>query len=145
MMKGKFPEIFSQFYGFPAVSLGHHTVQKIDGNAVLGLKFSWFLWHFWRYNCISTIYTSVISRAAMSQCGQTCVPGITRTNHWNGLKFSGKLLLINIKASTVSFSRFQINFPSTTYCKMKIMKPSYDDLQIRSSHSGAVWREIARR
>ena len=26
MIKGKFPEIFSQFYGFPAVSLGHHTV-----------------------------------------------------------------------------------------------------------------------
>ena len=28
MIKGKFPEIFSQFYGFPAVSLGHHTVNR---------------------------------------------------------------------------------------------------------------------
>ena len=33
MIKAKFPEIFSQFYGFPAVSLGHHTVYVIACSA----------------------------------------------------------------------------------------------------------------
>ena len=45
-------------------------------------------------------------------------PGITAVFQWNRLKFSGKLLLINIKASTARFSHFRVNFPSNTYCKL---------------------------
>ena len=46
-------------------------------------------------------------------------PGIIRTNHWNALKFCGKLPSINTKATTVYFLSYCVDFPRNARCKLK--------------------------